>query len=606
MNLLWFNQNRLTHNAIMYEKSFVPENHPAYGGFSVMKFTLENLYSMFQDCTNWWTNSNTDLPLCRYIKCRLKLYQSEKLDYVVKFNTTLPGNSNKLTYPSTQSSIILMSKDKVIVPSKETKPLRKPYKILNLHPPQQLENRWYFQRDLLKTPLVTLYAAGVSLKNYYVNPEWDNNNITLTHLNTQVINNRNFTQENWPYTIRGTIAKWLLKDTNPDNHENNIMKQQIQYIVPLTNLQYYTIGDSYHDAKITYHVSNFQSYKTNLKKWAGNPLVLQNYEKERSEYYTTDANPIDIFTQATSETETLEQLFVKTALQGKTISKFTEPLILKSRYNPIKDNGTSTNMYLLNVTKPGTDWNAPSDLDTQLGGFPLWINIWGYVDFQKKLGKIQEIDTKNILVFTNNNLDPKRTMPIVLIDTDYLNDRSPYSTSVHPDDYKKWYPQLQYQEQEINKIAACGLGVPKLPDKTCEQITIKYDFQFKWGGNPAKMVTVENPIKQTIYPVPSNEQQTTSLQSPAQAIESLLYTFDERDHQLTATAMQRIQKDWMLTETLSPFTETTKEVPAEGAPQTKTTTKESEETLQQQLQLHRQQQLQLRLRILQLMQTMNM
>ena len=32
----------------MYKESFVPEGYPGGGGFSVMKFTLQNLYEMHQ------------------------------------------------------------------------------------------------------------------------------------------------------------------------------------------------------------------------------------------------------------------------------------------------------------------------------------------------------------------------------------------------------------------------------------------------------------------------------------------------------------------------------------------------------------------------------
>nr|UGV35556.1 MAG: ORF1 [TTV-like mini virus]UGV37380.1 MAG: ORF1 [TTV-like mini virus]UGV38218.1 MAG: ORF1 [TTV-like mini virus] len=603
---LLFNQSRLPFNSVMYENSYVPEGQPGGGGFSVMQFTLSNLYSMFQKCTNWWTTSNEDLPLCRYRGCKLKLYQSEILDYTVKYTNTLPGNSNKLTYPSTQPSIINMANTKIIMPSRKTNNKRKPYTTVRIKPPSPLETRWYFQKDIQTKPLVILHTSGISLQNYYISPEWESNNITITHLNTDLINYRNFLKQFWPYWRQGTVSKYFYKLTNPNIQDIN--QAQIQYIVPLTNMQHWTSGDSFHDAHLKYPSLQWATYKNqDLFKYSGNPFLYQNLNNEFEHYYTSTVSPVDLFTAASKETDTLATITVHA--EKPYMQKVIEPLILKSRYNPFKDTGTSTKMYLLPVHTDG-DFSAPTDLDQQLDGFPLWINIWGFTDFQKQLKNLQQIDTKYILVFENHTTNPIRNKPIVVIDNDYLNGKSPYSNNVHPDDAKKWYPQLQYQTQSMNSIAMCGLGTPKHPNLTSDQVKIGYTFYFTWGGSPAKMVTVENPDQQIVYPMPRTEHETPSLQSPAQAFESVLYTFDERSHQLTQKAFDRIKKDWGLTEPLSSITETTREVPVQQTFQTQgqetQTTKESEKELLQQLNLHKQQQLELRYRILQLMQTMHM
>ncbi len=105
----------------MYEKSIVPYHWPGGGSFSVSQYTLDVLYDMHKTCRNWWTGSNTDLPLCRYKGCTLKFYQCLKLDYMVKIINELPANSNKLTYPSTHPQIQLMSQNNHIVASKENR-----------------------------------------------------------------------------------------------------------------------------------------------------------------------------------------------------------------------------------------------------------------------------------------------------------------------------------------------------------------------------------------------------------------------------------------------------------------------------------------------------
>lgn len=364
----------------MYENSIIPPGYPACGGFSVVKFNLDNLYSLFQKCTNWWTASNDNLPLCRYMGCKLTLYKSKHIDYVVKYDTTWPGTSNKLTYPSCQPSMILMSKDKIVVPSIDTNPRGKPYKKIYIKPPSQLMTQWYFQKEICKKTLLTLHTSAVSLQKYYCDPDWDNFNITIQHLNTKVMTNSNFKMAFWPYTIRGTIRKYLYKRTNPTQ---TIDELQMKYIVPLTNIQYYTTGDSYHDAYIHNGDSKWSEYVRDLQKWCGNPLVYQNLVTEREEYFSSTANPTDLFTHTQAKPTALVRTVLQ-ALPGQpTIEKFTEPLILQSRYNPNKDTGSTTKMYLTNVTKDGTDWSPPTNPDNILDGFPLWINIYGFTDFQK-------------------------------------------------------------------------------------------------------------------------------------------------------------------------------------------------------------------------------
>lgn len=183
----------------MYKDSFVPPSYPGGGGFAVMKFTLNNLYSMHQYCSNWWTQTNQDLPLCRYLGCRLKCYQSKEIDYILKYSTTQPAISNKLSYPSTQPSMLMMSNNKYIIPSTKTRNRKKPYTIIHINPPPQLQNKWYFQKDIREIPLLTIHAAAASLQQYYISTQSDNNNITITSINTSFITNRDFRQVHWPY-----------------------------------------------------------------------------------------------------------------------------------------------------------------------------------------------------------------------------------------------------------------------------------------------------------------------------------------------------------------------------------------------------------------------
>lgn len=595
----------------MYESSIVPEKNPGGGGFCVMQFTLDNLFYMHQQCTNWWTSSNDNLPLARYMYCKLKCYQSAFVDYVVKYSTTLPGKSNKLTYPACQPSMLLMSNNKVIVPSKATKTIKKGYKMIKIYPPAQFQSGWYFQKDLSKIPLLTLHASTCSLDHYYTGTDWDSNNITITCLNVDQINNRNFkmigqtTTTPWPYKVLGTVSfyYWYYNDPNPPTTTANF---KLKYLIPLQQCTTWYLGSDYDEAHNRKGEASVQSYLGQYSKYWGNPFMKEYINEPENWYYsTTSATGLKTAWQTThKEDQTVHETMI--GATAFSLTKLDDSIIWKIRYNPLKDDGKSTQMYLLKLNQPNLlNWDSPDDDDYMLTGFPMWLNIYGFVDFQKKLNTYISIDTDYILCIQNHTTHPRINKVIIPLNTSFTQDCSPYLTYVHPADQLKWHPQLQYQIDQINNIAKCGPGTPKLGTRESDEVKIKYDFFFKWGGSPAKMITVDNPIEQAIYPIPRNLNEPTTLQGPAQAFETLLYSFDERYNQLTQTAIDRITKDWSTKELLSSITETTREAPVQQTLETQiqqaTTSKETEETLQQLLLQQRILQRQLKLRITQMM-----
>nr|UGV36704.1 MAG: ORF1 [TTV-like mini virus] len=602
--IVYVNEKRLSWNSTLYENSITPELQPGGGGFGVMMFTLDNLYSMHRTCNNWWTASNENLPLTRYKGCKLTLYQSDTIDYVINISTQHPMVSNKLSYPGCQPAMLMMNRYKIIMPSRQTNPRKKSKKTIFIHPPAQFQNKWYFQKEIATKPLMVIHAAPTTLYHHFINTQSESNSISITHLNTKLITNRNFAgekykTEHWPYKIDGTRSFYFYRYTgnlNPNQPGKFLVKQ----LCPLTNSIYHKEGETYEEAKTLDNTITPQKYTQDLLLHRGN-IFTKHAIQNQDEIWYTQISPQTMFNNFT-ETTTIEQQSTPHMLA---FAQLTEPLFTYTRYNPNTDDGTSTNMFLLPNNKPEIGWEKPADDALQLGGFPLWINIFGFVDFQIRLQKLINVQQNHILCFQTDRTKPLYNYTFVPIDISFLNDQSPYLTYLKPEDAKTWYPQVQYQVESINNITKSGPGIARLPNKQSEEIKVKYDFLFNWGGNPAKMVTVDNPIEQTVYPIPRNEHEKPSLQSPAQAFESVLYTFDQRKYQLTQQALKRISKDWGLKETLSPITEPTRAVPVQQTLQAllqeTETQEESEEALLQQLQYHQQQQLQLKHRIMDLL-----
>lgn len=197
----------------------------------------------------------------------------------------------------------------------------------------------------------------------------------------------------------------------------------------------------------------------------------------------------------------------------------------------------------------------PTDLDLVLQGFPLWLIVYGFTDFQIKLKKLTNINTNTIVVIKSRATYKPFNYPIVPISQSFINNTSPYETELLDADKLQFYPMQQYQEEVINKIAKTGPGTPYIENYQSENIQAFCKFYFKWGGSPPKHISVENPSEQIIYPIPRTEYDTTSLQNPAQAPETTLYSFDYRRGDITKRALQRIADDWSTKTIISSITE---------------------------------------------------
>lgn len=585
--LLQCSYARYDHNWTMYENSYAPAHLPNGGGFSVIKFTLQNLFDMHEYVRNYWSQTNTNLPLVRYTGCKIKLYQSNNLDYIVKTQTAFPMTSGPLTYPSTQPSIMLQTKHSHIIPSKQTEKRKRPFKTIRLKPPSQLRNQWYFQKELANTPLCILYTSATSLDNFYTNPRAINSTITIKTLNTKLIRNRQWNKNpanGYIAKTEGTLSTYLYasRTNNPDNPKYG-------EIIALADTTKFTEGKCFNDT----HRKDYSTWKTNTKQDWGNPFY-PSFTSNDGTYtlYQSTVDPKTLFNSSNSATENATHL-----------TRLLDGIILETRYNINRDNGQDNIIYFRSNQNAEEGWAPPTEETKKLVGLPLWLGLWGFVDFQKKLGTTIGIDTQQVLTIQTRHTQPIREI-LVPIDNAFTEGKSPYEEDANPWDRDKWYPQTQYQEETLTNIVNVGPGCPKMSDKLGE-VHALYEFYFKFGGNPAPMATIENPEHQLQYPLPGTFIQTSSLQNPTQPIEYYLQNFDERRETLTRTATERISTDW---ETKRPFIDYAGlTMDPEGYQEfqplkTQTTTEEeSEEALLHQLLQQRQQQQLIKQRILQLM-----
>nr|UGV37257.1 MAG: ORF1 [TTV-like mini virus] len=586
--LLQVHKTRYNHDYNQYYNTTPKEGLPNGGGFSIVRFNLNTLFEEHTKARNYWTKSNRNMPLFRYTGCRLKIYRPRDIDLVLKTQLCYPMSSTKLMFTGCQPSMLMMNKGSYKIRCLKNTKNKKPYKILKLRPPEQMSNKWYFQHTESKTGLLMMQIAAASFDQYYTSINAESSSITLHGLNLRIFQNMNFAN---PPTS-GYIPKqgFALYASNGDD--------KIKDLIWLGQTNLYNKGK--HISEISQQSTwkaTVQKYMEDSKNW-GNPFHHTNLYQSHT-LWIGQNNPLHQLAK--------DNLTANSTMQQAGLTKLTQELILKIRYNPFKDKGNN-NIYILPIYEDNYieetnkyDLEPPADIDLQNPGFPNWLSCFGFQDYLIKLNKKPNINTKFVIIWKSPYFEPLETY-YLLMDDYFLNANSEELIGRTDWDNQHWHPQIQHQQGALNLLALCGPGTPKLGEIKLAEAKMEYNFYFKVGGCAPPVEKITDPTTQPTWVTPTNISTTNSLQSPDEPIETFLYQFDWRRDQITESAAQRITKDYGTKTTL--FTDavsTGTEVPLLQTLQEKDLTSEEEETKEEtlfdQLQRHRIKQRDLRQRI---------
>nr|UGV34427.1 MAG: ORF1 [TTV-like mini virus] len=553
-------QGRFANNFTAYKETFTPHNTPGGGGWCLQELTLANLFTQNQYFMNYWSQTNSGLNLVRYTGCNIKLYRQKKIDYIFHYFTEEAIHAGKYWYPAFHPMKLLVSKNKVTVPSLETQPLnKKTYKRIKLRPPKLLKSNWYFQQHICTFPLIRFAAVATDLPNMFLSPKSNNSNITLHMLNTGLFLRHNF---QYAHTEKGYYPKegsFLYGTVNGNPTLSSVPRKQVIYLG----------GQINHEG--TPATNTWEQYKKNKSLW-GNIFYYRFLDFIQRTFIST--NPPSEFFNA-------ENINKPVGTEG--IQEKTTPYYLDVRYNPYKDKGTGNIAYWLQVSDATNDkWEPYQDPDLQISGYPFWLMLWGWADYTKKLGKAKKLDTDWLLVLKSSYFSTP-LYPYVPLSDSFVRGQAPWNNDadeILPDDMNHWFPKWKFQEEAINDLLMSGPGVCKAPEQNSIQAVLKYRFYFKWGGNSSKLETITDPLAQPITPDPNYQLLSNEITNPEQSIQNLLYKWDIRRDTLTQAAEKRIKEietydQPLFTDGIQTQQETT---------QTKETQKEEKEALLLQLQ----------------------
>nr|UGV34570.1 MAG: ORF1 [TTV-like mini virus] len=532
---------RCHHNFIQYYNSKVPELHPGGGGWSQLIFSLDSLYDDYQKMQNIWTTTNCNLPLVRYLGCTMKFYQTDYIDYIVVYDTCWPMVDTFLSHADSSPTSMLLKKNKISIPSRQTQTRKKPYKKVFIKPPSQLQTKWYFQRELCKTPLLMLTTTAMDFTKPFCSSKAESNNISVKCLNPYIFQNFNF--QTYPQT-----SGWYCKTTALE-HEDTEHKMYLYSIhanqdklidtitVTSTNKTDYQITPLCNplDYKAGQHING--NYQDNKNYW-GNIFYPDNLDLDSVTIYISLHYPAEVTN------------FMKTNTPTKTLS-FTKPhgpLIYTLRYNPETDKGLK-NIAWIQSTSKTAPVEPPEDINLQLSGFPLYVLFWGWTDWIKKAKVLQDLDQNGIIIFKTDQFDIQLPFYAV-VDIDFIEGYDPYVQHTHdgshrlPSEFsrKHWYPKVQFQDQTIENICMSGPACPRLNNNEYMQAFVKYKFHFKWGGCPKKLEKACDPCSQPIWTTPDNLTRRLEIKDPNTDPLTELYSWDWSGDYVDTEAIQRIKE----------------------------------------------------------------
>nr|UGV42370.1 MAG: ORF1 [TTV-like mini virus] len=538
---------RLINDYTLYANTTVPHYLPGGGGFTIYRFTLNALYELWTKSQNFWTKSNANMPFIRYTGCTFKLFKNESADYIFNYHNCWPMRATVETFHSTQPQIMLMNARHKLVKCRKNNHFRKPYTKVKIPPPTQMTNKWYLQKDFADIPLCLTMASAMSLDRFYLSSTAQSTTIGFTSLNDNIFDFYNY-EINYTegYIPRDKKYMWTLS-----TQTTNYQQEAIKKLIYLGQSKEWTRGQDISSAMTTTNdfATAWSNYFQSKTKW-GNIFDPQ-YLNKRQIILTSIKSPSELKATYSSDS----QWTTGDTKIGVHLTELTLPMVLECRYNPYSDTGNNT-VFLVKITAPEKiSYHVPDDIKLKTEPYPLWISVWGFTDFEKKLIGPQ-IDTDYQVVIKSGHITPSQHWYIP-IDQEFLEGRSKYrpkDTAPIVPDQLHWHPKTSFQMSSLNNIGSSGPGTIKLPKNISAEAHAHYTFYFKVGSCAAPIQDIENPDELSRISIPNNILQPTSLQNPEYPIEYYLYPFDQRRHIITNKAAKRMQKEYETEKTLSTFT----------------------------------------------------
>nr|UGV44857.1 MAG: ORF1 [Torque teno virus] len=495
------------------------------GGHATTRWSLKVLYEENLRHLNFWTWSNRDLELARYLRVTWTFYRHQDVDFIVYFNRKSPMGGNIYTAPMMHPGALMLSKHKILVKSFKTKPKGKATVKVTIKPPTLLVDKWYFQKDICDMTLLNLNAVAADLRFPFCPPQTDNPCVSFLILSTVYNNFLSIAPDELsPVTSNGeTYYKKFLDaafKTQRDFNAVNTFRTQSNFSHPQLTLpnqaantsenQYFNTYDGYwgdpiyaRDNPTVQPAQTLQQAKDilvqNMKNW---------HQKVSTEgisklHHSVFAHNVGIFSSS----------FLSAGRLAIEIPGLYTDII----YNPYTDKGKG-NMIWVDYCQKKDNLYKEGQSKCLLTNIPLWMACNGYIDWVKKETDNWVINTQARVLMVCPYTYPKMyrednpLFGFVPYSYNFGDGKMPNGAAYIPFLYRnKWYPIILHQQPVLEDIARSGPFALKqhIPSAT---LTAKYKFKFLFGGNPATEQVVRDPCTQPTFELPGASTQPPRIQ----------------------------------------------------------------------------------------------
>lgn len=474
-------------------------NGPYGGGMTTTKFTLRILYDEHLRHLNYWTVSNEDLDLCRYLGGTFYAYRHPTVDFIVQIHTSPPFLDTPLTGPSIHPGMLMLTKNKVLIPSLKTRPNKKHKVKIRFRPPKLFQDKWYPQSELCDTTLLTIFATACDLQFPFGSP--------LT--NNPCVN----------FQVLGSVYKRHLsilpdKLSSYETHYKTNLYEVVQYYDTFQTIAQIKpsatqpgFSPSWNDIqnKVTLNESGSNQSLSNDTWYLGHAYIKEKAQaaayKIRDKYLTATRAALPAL--ATLGDKMLEyhtgiysSIFLSAGRSYfETLGAYTDII-----YNPLVDKGIGNKLWLDPLSKEDAVLNR-KQAKVLIEDIPLWAALFGYTEFAAKYTGDSAITANYRLTIRCPYTDPMLTdtnnedQGFVPYSKNFGNGKMPGGSANVPLTMRiRWYPILFHQLEWLEEMIQSGPFAYKGDEKSCV-LAIKYIFRWKWGGNPVSHQIVRNPCK---------------------------------------------------------------------------------------------------------------
>lgn len=569
--------NRTIFNFTTHSEDFTFNNESFGGGLCTAQYTLRILFQEKLAQHNFWSASNEDLDLARYLGATIILYRHPTVDFLVRIRTSPPFEDTDMTAMTLHPGMMMLAKKTIKIPSLKTRPSRKHVVRIRVGAPKLFEDKWYPQNELCDVTLLTIQATTADFQYPFGSPLTNSPCCNFQVLNSNydnahsVLNFGNTTTDKF-HLAREKCYNFLLEQYSYYNTKQTVAQLKWNWF-PKQNPLMPSESNAQHSKK-PQELTKSNTENTNYPHWDtlygglayGNATqspgsqiktdLKDNMLKSNKFYTVAGKQIIDTFIPIKFNNKDNTNIFdYYTGMYSSIFlsSGRSNPEVKGSytdiSYNPLTDKGVGNMIWIDWLSKGDTVYD-PKKSKCLLLDFPLWSLCYGYPDYCRKQTGDSAIYYDSRVVIRCPYTFPQlikhndKNFGFVVYSENFGLGRLPGGNPNPPTRMRlQWYPTMYHQAEVLECIAQSG-PFAYHGDERKAVLTAKYKFRWKWGGNPVFQQVLRDPCTGgAVAPHTSRHPRAIQVHDPKyQAPEYLFHKWDFRRGLFSTKGIKRVSE----------------------------------------------------------------